>query len=50
MLQEVGMIAHACGVTEPRQLQRRHARIVMPNGLSVPLSELHPVARRRRVA
>jgi glutamate synthase domain-containing protein 2 len=50
MLQEVGMIAHACGVAEPRQLQRRHARIVMPNGLSVPLSELHPVSRSRRVA
>lgn len=50
MLQEVGMIAHACGVSEPRQLQRRHARIVMPNGISVPLSELHPVARPRRVA
>ncbi|MCG3203139.1 MAG: hypothetical protein NFCOHLIN_03058 [Gammaproteobacteria bacterium] len=50
MLQEVGMIAHACGVVEPRQLQRRHARIVMPNGISVPLSELHPVARPRRVA
>ncbi|MEZ5446443.1 MAG: FMN-binding glutamate synthase family protein [Gammaproteobacteria bacterium] len=50
MLQEVGMIAHACGVTEPRQLQRRHARIVMPNGISVPLSELHPVARSLRVA
>jgi glutamate synthase domain-containing protein 2 len=50
MLQEVGMIAHACGVAEPRQLQRRHARIVMPNGISVPLSELHPVARSRRVA
>ncbi|MCC6714740.1 MAG: FMN-binding glutamate synthase family protein [Gammaproteobacteria bacterium] len=50
MLQEVGMIAHACGVAEPRQLQRRHARIVMPNGISVPLSELHPVARPRRVA
>ncbi len=50
MLQEVGMIAHACGVAEPRQLQRRHARIVMPAGISVPLSELHPVARPRRVA
>jgi glutamate synthase domain-containing protein 2 len=42
MVHEVGMIAHSCGVREPRQLNRRHARIVMPNGLSVPLAELYP--------
>lgn len=50
MRYEVGMIAHACGVAEPRQLQRRHARIVLPDGLSVPLNELYPGAPARRVA
>ena len=29
---EVAMIAHACGVTEPRQLQRHHCRIVQADG------------------
>ncbi len=40
----VGMIAHACGVPEPRQLRRKHVRVVMENGLSIPLNELHPEA------
>lgn len=39
---EVGVIAHSCGVKEPRLLTRRHARVVTDNGLSIPLSELHP--------
>lgn len=39
---EVGVIAHSCGVKEPRELKRFHARIVMNNGLSVGLDELHP--------
>lgn len=42
MQYEVGMIAHACGVKEPRSFTRAHARIVIDNGLSVPLYELHP--------
>ncbi len=42
MVYEVGMIAHSCGVREPRRLRRYHARIVLDNGLSIPLSELHP--------
>jgi glutamate synthase domain-containing protein 2 len=50
MRHEVGVIAHACGVTEPRQLQRRHARIVMPNGISIPLSELYPPVLVRQSA
>lgn len=40
---EVGVIAHSCGVPEPRKLCRYHARIITTNGLSVPLDELHPV-------
>ena len=42
MHHEVGVIAHSCGVAEPRQLRRRHARIVFDSGLSIPLDELHP--------
>lgn len=39
---EVGVIAHSCGVKEPRELKRFHARIVTENGLSIGLDELHP--------
>ena len=42
MVKEVGTIAHSCGVRHPRELARRHARIVMGNGLSTPLNALHP--------
>jgi glutamate synthase domain-containing protein 2 len=42
MIYEVGMIGHSCGVKEPRELRRFHARIVCQNGLSIPLDELHP--------
>jgi glutamate synthase domain-containing protein 2 len=43
MNKEVGIIAHSCGVGEPRQLKRFHARVVIDNGKSVPLDELWPV-------
>ncbi len=42
MRKEVGIIAHSCGVPEPRRLKRFHCRIVQENGLSVPLDELYP--------
>ena len=42
MTKEVGLIAHSCGVKSPRELKRFHARVVMANGLSVPLNELYP--------
>jgi glutamate synthase domain-containing protein 2 len=41
IVKEVGIIAHSCGVHDPRQLTRRHCR-VMINGRSVPLEELYP--------
>lgn len=41
MNHEVGVIAHSCGVREPRQLRRIHARIVTENGQSVSLDELY---------
>ena len=42
MVHEVCVIAHSCGVHEPRQLRRFHARIVRPDGKSTPLNELYP--------
>ena len=41
MMYEVGLIAHACGVRQPRELSRQHARIVLDSGLSIPLAELY---------
>ncbi len=38
----VGIIAHACGVSEPRQLTRDHVHIVTTQGNSIPLSEFYP--------
>lgn len=46
----VEMIAHSCGVTRPRDLDRRYCRIVMSDGRSVPLSELYPEPRHRKLA
>lgn len=42
MEKEVGMIAHACGVRNPRELRRHHARVVQADGLSISLDQLHP--------
>ena len=39
---EVGVIAHSCGASSPRGLNRAHARVVQGNGLSIPLNELYP--------
>lgn len=54
MEKEVSIIAHSCGVAEPRLLRRHHCRIVQPDGRSVPLSELYPdvpeAAPQRRMA
>lgn len=41
---EVEMVAHACGVPEPRLLRRQHVRMVMSGGRSVRLDELFPPA------
>jgi glutamate synthase domain-containing protein 2 len=42
MRKEIGIIAHSCGVAEPRQLRRYHCRIVQNDGRSIPLNELYP--------
>lgn len=42
MEKEVGIIAHSCGVKNPRALDRSHARIVTKNGRTVGMDELFP--------
>ncbi|CEK11429.1 FMN-binding glutamate synthase family protein [Legionella hackeliae] len=42
MAHEVAILCHSCGVEEPRQLQRKHARIVREDGFSVSLEEIFP--------
>lgn len=44
LLKEVEVVAHSCGVTEPRQLRRHHARMVVDGGRSVRLDDLFPPA------
>ena len=42
ILHDVGVISHSCGVRHPRQLQRRHARMVTEHGGSIGLDRLYP--------
>jgi glutamate synthase domain-containing protein 2 len=41
MVHEIGVIAHSCGVHEPRELRPFHARIITDNGHSVSLEDLY---------
>jgi len=50
MEHELGVIAHSCGVPEPRGLRRYHARIVGDDGRSSPLDELYPDVDIREAA
>lgn len=42
LMHEVEMIAHACGVAEPRLLNRSHAQIINEQGIPEPLYEIYP--------
>ena len=42
MRKEIGIIAHSCGVPEPRRLRRFHCRVVQDDGRSLPLNEIYP--------
>lgn len=42
MLKEVDVVAHSCGVSEPRQLRRHHVRMVVEGGRSVRMDQLFP--------
>ncbi|WP_370650602.1 FMN-binding glutamate synthase family protein [Kordiimonas sp. SCSIO 12603] len=50
MKKEVGILAHSCGVPEPRQLKRYHARVVLDNGRSVSMDELYPEPETQKAA
>jgi glutamate synthase domain-containing protein 2 len=47
MHKEVGIIAHSCGVAEPRLLRRHHCHIVTGTGRSLGLDRIHPDVVRR---
>ncbi len=38
----VGLIAHSCGVSNPRELRRYHVRLVQANGSSEPMDVVYP--------
>ncbi|HET7562929.1 MAG TPA: FMN-binding glutamate synthase family protein [Rhodanobacteraceae bacterium] len=42
VMHEVGIIAHSCGVDDPRALRRGHCRMVLDDGMSQPLDKLYP--------
>ncbi|MGD8809146.1 MAG: FMN-binding glutamate synthase family protein [Gammaproteobacteria bacterium] len=48
MEKEVNMIAHACGVGEPRMLTREHCRIADETGRTRLFSEIFPPVRKAR--
>jgi glutamate synthase domain-containing protein 2 len=50
LVHEVEIIAHSCGVRTPRELARRHARVVGHDGRSRPLDELYPYPQSRHTA
>lgn len=50
MITEVGVIAHSCGVREPRELTREHMHIVVEMGQSVPLSDYYRALAPRQSA
>ncbi|SDX51419.1 FMN-binding glutamate synthase family protein [Litoreibacter albidus] len=43
IVKEVELIAHSVGVPEPRQMRRKHVRLVQDTGKSVPMDVLYPV-------
>ena len=50
VMHEVGIIAHSCGVDDPRQLDRTHCRVVGDDGISVPLVKLFPYPEGHKAA
>jgi len=42
LTKSVAMIAHSCGVSDPRQLSASHIHMVMANGFSLPLADIYP--------
>ncbi len=50
MHKEIGIIAHSCGVPEPRRLKRFHCRVVQDDGRSIPLDTLYPDVEPQKAA
>jgi glutamate synthase domain-containing protein 2 len=50
MENEIAMIAHSCGLPQPRALRRQHARMMVEHGRSVGLDELYPPPQPRSMA
>jgi glutamate synthase domain-containing protein 2 len=50
MEKEIAMIAHSCGLPQPRALRRQHARLMVDNGRSIGLDELYPPPVPRTMA
>lgn len=50
IIKEVETISHSVGVTEPRQLRRRHVRLMQDNGRSKLMSDLYPSVDPKSVA
>jgi glutamate synthase domain-containing protein 2 len=48
--QEVGIIAHSCGVRSPRELRRFHAHLVQADGRTIGLDQFYPESERAVVA
>ena len=44
---EVGMIAHSCGVREPRELKRFHAQLINDRGVPEAMHEIYPEPEAR---
>lgn len=49
MHKELCLIAHSCGVAEPRELSRAHCRIVQGNGRSIAVDDLYPTVSNLRI-
>ncbi|GAB3279326.1 FMN-binding glutamate synthase family protein [Parahaliea aestuarii] len=47
LMHEVEIIAHSCGATEPRLLNRSHAQIISERGLPEPLMDYYPLPEIR---
>lgn len=47
LIREVETIAHSVGVSEPRRMMRRHVRIMLDKGTSLPMDELFPPVSAR---
>ncbi|MEM7642938.1 MAG: FMN-binding glutamate synthase family protein [Pseudomonadota bacterium] len=41
VVKEVEIIAHSVGVAEPREMRRRHVRLVQADGTSIPMHKVH---------